>query len=152
MKRIYGTLDKLFAVSVYSRAKEGDFTARTRVREALRNAGSSALKADAALRGILASLRAMREICQSCADCTQEAELVSRQEELETLKEEISRLSKSAAGGEFLALPPAGGEIGSGLRSIDDSIDTVSRIYESLPDSENDEKLSEWMESILGGR
>ena len=149
MKSIDG-MQRLFAVSAYTRAREGDFTSKRRVATSPGEVSSRVIQADAALRGILSSLRAMREICAERAsrDMTGE-EMAARNGELETHKENISRLSEAIAGVEFLSFARSGADAETELRDIDDAIGRVSRYCESEPES-GERRLSDWMRDLLG--
>ena len=67
MRRMDGT-QRLFAVSSYARAKDGNFTGTRRISTSVLDVSNRVIQADAALRGILASLMAMREICAACLE------------------------------------------------------------------------------------
>ncbi|MDR3279797.1 MAG: hypothetical protein LBT23_04725 [Synergistaceae bacterium] len=150
MKNSRGASDKLFAVSAYSRAAGGDFTGRARVSVSRGDVMTNALASDAALKGILASLRRMREICLRFANAgARDEERKSAQDELDILKENISRLSEFAEGTKFLVMSGAGGKLGE-LEKIDESIDRVSLMCETPPEPDNDEKIAGWMKSVLG--
>jgi hypothetical protein len=150
MKRTTAGMQKLFAVSTYTRALEGDFTGKKRVSASMRDVSNHVIQVDAALRGILASLRDMRAICVISAnsDASPE-EMAERSRELDSLRENITRLSGQVAGTEFSMSLASAGDSGDELRRIDESIDKISKICEprGVPD---DAKLSEWMRSVLG--
>jgi hypothetical protein len=141
-------MQRIFAVSAYTGALEGDFTGRRRVFISPGDVSDRVIRADVALVGILESLRSMRAICESVASGASTGGLAERNRELDSLKENISRLSKSVAGTEFLMLSRPGGELDE-LGKIDESIDKISKFRESLPESD-DEKLAGWMDSVLG--
>jgi hypothetical protein len=141
-------MQRIFAVSAYTGAREGDFTGRRRVFISPGDVSSRVIQTDAALIGILESLRSMRSICESVASGASPGERAERNREMDSLKENISRLSKSVAGTEFLMLPRPGSELDE-LSKIDESIDKISKFRESLPESD-DEKLAGWMDSVLG--
>jgi hypothetical protein len=152
MKVIRGNMDKIFAVSAYSRALGGDFTGRPRLSVSVRDVNSHLLQVDAALRGMLSSLHVMRDICVSCfSGQLSETELDARNSELAALKEDIARLSKSIAGMEFLMFSAPDGRVAD-ISSIDNSINKVSGLCETIPDAENDEKLAAWMMQLLRKR
>ena len=140
----------MFAVSAYTRAREGDFTGRRRVATSPGEVSSRVIQADAALRGILSSLRAMREICAEHVSRDIAGEkIATMNEELETHKENISRLSEAIAGVEFLSFARSGADAETELRGIDDAIGRVSRYCESDPES-GECRLSDWMRDLLG--
>jgi hypothetical protein len=96
----------------------------------------------------------MREICAACleGDATSE-ELASRARELDAQKENISRLSASIAGTEFMMFQRHGDDALSELRSIDDAIERmsgkISRL-EKTSDGSEEERISEWMRELFG--
>ncbi|MDR0653998.1 MAG: hypothetical protein LBG12_11945 [Synergistaceae bacterium] len=105
---------------------------------------SAVLRTDAALRSILVALRAMKTICASCADENTDPEKrAGYQMELEALKNEIARLSQTVSGLEFLTVDA------DCMRSLDESIRHVSEFRESLAVSDEEEKLSSWIDSLL---
>jgi two-component sensor histidine kinase len=111
---------------------------------------SAVLQADASMRGILDSLRAMKAICASCADDhTPPDERAGKQAELEALKHEISRLSQTVSGLEFLTFDASRTASPDNLRALDESIRRVSELRESIEASEAEGKLSSWMDSLL---
>jgi hypothetical protein len=112
---------------------------------------SEVIRADAALRSILAALRAMKAICVSCADENMGQEKRTEyQAELEALKNEISGLSQTVSGLEFLTLDTSRIAGVDSPRALDESIRQVSELRESLISSEEEEKLSSWMGSLIG--
>jgi hypothetical protein len=111
---------------------------------------TNVLASDAVLKGILASLRRMREICARFTNEDADAGLTkSAQEELDILKKDISRLSNLIVGVEFLVISDPDEKLG-GLENIDESIEKISRMRETLQEPGNDEKLTCWMKSALG--
>jgi hypothetical protein len=108
------------------------------------------IRTDAALRGILGALRAMRAICVSCADENIAPEKRTEyQAELEALKDEITRLSQTVSGLEFLSIDASKIADPDCLLALDESIRHVSELRESLAVSDEEEKLSSWMDSLL---
>jgi hypothetical protein len=149
MKNDRGT-ERLYVLSAYRRAAGGDYTSLRKVTSLRGEVLSAVLQTDAALRSILAALRAMKEICASCADKNMRpGERAEYQAELEALKNEISRLSQSVSGLEFLTLDASRAAGADSLRTLDESIRQVSELRESLAISEEEEKLSSWMDSLL---
>ena len=152
--RQMGGVQRLFAVSSYARAKDGDFTGARRVSTSTLGVSNCVIQVDAALRGILASLRAMREICVTCleGDATVE-ELAARNAELDALKDNISRLSAQIAGTEFKMFSANGDDTESDLRSIDEAINAmsgkISQLQETSDESE-EERVSAWMRELFG--
>ena len=153
MMRRTGNAQRLFAVSSYARAKDGNFTGTRRISTSTRDVSSRVIQADAALRGILESLRAMRAICVACLDGDATAEeLAERNAELDALKEDISRLSASVAGTEFKMFSVRG-DAGSELRNIDEAINEMSGKISELEDisgESEEERVSAWMRELLG--
>ena len=153
MKQMDGA-QRLFAVSSYARAKDGNFTGAPRISASTLEVSNRVMQVDAALRGILSSLSAMRSICAACLDneMTPE-ELAARNAELDALKENISRLSVSVAGTEFKMFNASEGDPGSELRSIDEAISKMSGKISELPDTSDkseEEHVSEWMRELFG--
>ena len=147
-----GDTQRLFAVSSYARAKDGDFTGARRVSTSALDVSNRVIQVDAALRGILASLRAMREICAAClADDAAPEEMAERNRELDALKENISRLSESVAGTEFTMFHARGGD-GSELQGLDEAINRMSGKISQLeeePGESEEERISAWMRELL---
>ena len=144
----------MFALSSYARAKDGNFTGTPRISTSTLEVSNRVIQVDAVLRGILSSLRAMREICAACLDheATHE-ELAARNAELNALKENISRLSESIAGTEFKMFSAREGDPGNELRSIDEAINKMSGKISELPDASDksgEERVSEWMRELFG--
>ena len=149
MKNDRGT-EKLYILSAYRRAANGDYTSLRKVTSARGEVLGAVIRTDAALRGILAALRAMKAICVSCADeNTGPEKRPGYQAELETLKNEISRLSQAVSGLEFHVLDASRIGGADSLRTLDESIRQVSELRESFISSEEEEKLSSWMDSLL---
>ena len=147
MKNDRGT-EKLYILSAYRRAANGDYTSLRKVTSARGEVLGAVIRTDAALRGILGALRAMKAICVSCADeNTGPEKRAGYQAELEALKNEISRLSQAVSGLEFRVLDTS--RIADCLLALDESIRHVSELRESLAVSDEEEKLSSWMDSIL---
>ena len=149
-----GGAQRLFAVTSYAKAKEGDFTGTRRVSASPLEVSNRVIQADAALCGILASLRSMREICAACleGDAAPE-ELAARNAELDALKDNISRLTASIEGTEFGFILSEGGNAGSDLRKIDEAIDKMSGKIPELretPDSSEEERVTAWMRELFG--
>jgi hypothetical protein len=152
MKDASGT-ERLYILSAYKRAANGDFTSLRKVTSSRAEVMSAVLQKDAALRGILGSLRAMRAICAAGADEKMGIEeRAGRQAELEALKNEISRLSQTVSGAEFLSLDASQATDPDCLRTLDESIRHVSELRESLAASEEEKKLSSWMDALLEDR
>ena len=153
MRKMNGA-QRLFAVSSYARAKDGNFTGTPRISTSAIDVSNRVIQVDAALRGILASLRAMREICVTCleGDATVE-ELAARNAELDALKDNISRLSAQIAGTEFKMFSANGDDTESDLRSIDEAINAmsgkISQLQETSGESE-EERISAWMRELFG--
>ena len=156
MERQMNETQRLFAVSSYKRAKDGNFTGARRISSSLLDVSNRVIQADAALRGILASLRAMREICASSlnGDATAE-ELAARNGKLDVLKGDISRLSESVAGTEFRMFQTSGGDAGE-LRRIDEAIDNINKmsgkIHElrEVSDVSGEDCVLAWMRELFG--
>jgi hypothetical protein len=92
----------------------------------------------------------MREICASCADENTGPEATAKgQADIEALKNEISRLSQAVSGVEFLSLDASRAADPDYLRTLDESIRQVLKFRESLAVSEEEEKLSSWMDTLL---
>ncbi|MDR1132752.1 MAG: hypothetical protein LBL05_01240 [Synergistaceae bacterium] len=143
----------MYILSAYRRAANGDFTSLRKVTSSRAEVMSAVLQTDAALRGILGSLRAMRAICASCADDnTGPQKRAEYQAELETLKNEISRLSQTVSGAEFLSIDASQATDPDCLRTLDESIRHVSELRESLAASDEEKKLSSWMDSLLADK
>ena len=137
-------------LSAYRRAANGDFTSLRKVTSSRGEVLSAVLRTDAALRSILVALRAMKTICASCADeNTGPEKRAGYQMELEALKNEIARLSQTISGLEFLTLDASQVVDADCLRSLDESIRHVSEFRESLAVSDEEEKLSSWIDSLL---
>jgi hypothetical protein len=137
-------------LSAYRRAANGDFTSLRKVTSSKGEVMSAVLQTDAALRSMLRSLRAIRRICAVCADeNTKPEERAEYQAQLEPLKNEISRLSQIVSGVEFISIDASRIIDPDCLRSLDESIRHVSELRESLAASDEEEKLSSWMDSIL---
>ena len=154
MMRRIGNVQRLFAVSSYARAKDGNFTGGRRTVTSNADVMNRVIQVDAALRGILVSLRAMREICASClADDITAGELASRNAELDELKDNISRLSAHIAGTEFKMYSIDGSAGGNDLRSIDEAITEMSGKISELQDvskESGEERVSVWMRELFG--
>ena len=156
MERWVGEAQRMFAVSSYKRTKEGDFTGARRISSSLLDVSNRAVQVDAALCGILTSLRAMREICAACleGDATAE-ELAARSAELDVLKENISRLSASVTGTEFKMFRTGGESVGE-LRRIDEAIDNINRVSGKISELRKrsnvsvEERASTWMRELFG--
>ena len=151
-----GNAQRLFAVSSYARAKDGNFTGARRVSAVAADVSNRVIQVDAALRGILASLRAMREICASCLEGgSTDSELAERDRELTALKENISRLSASIAGAEFKMFHVSDDTAKSDLQNIDEAINKmsgkISQLEETSGESE-EEQLSAWIRELFGDR
>jgi flagellin-like hook-associated protein FlgL len=137
-------------LSAYRRAANGDFTSLRTVTSSKGEVLNAVIQTDAALRSIIAALRAMKAICASCADeHIPPDERAEKQSEIEALKEEIARLSQTVSGLEFLSLDASRITEPDGLQTLDDSIRQVSELRESLAVSDEEEKLSSWMDSLL---
>jgi flagellin-like hook-associated protein FlgL len=137
-------------LSAYRRATNGDYTSLRKITSSEGEVLGAVIQTDAALRSILAALRAMKAICVSCADeHTGPEKRAEYQAELEALKNEVSRLSQTVSGLEFLALDASRIADPDGLRTLDESIRQVSELRESFVSSEEEEKLSSWMDSLL---
>ena len=142
--------EKLYILSAYKRAADGDYTSLRKVTSSRGEVLGAVIQTDAALRGILGALRAMKAICVSCADENVGPEKRAEyQTELEALKNEISRLSQTVSGMEFLTLDASRIAGAESLRTLDESIRHVSELCESLAASEEEKKLSSWMDSLL---
>ena len=154
MMRQIDNVQRLFAVSSYARAKEGDFTGRRRTSTSTIKVASSVIQVDAVLRGILASLRAMREICASCLESDiSDEDLALRNAELDDLKENISRLSAQIAGTEFKMFSIHGSAGGNDLQSIDEAITEMSgkiSEFEETSSESGEERASAWMRELFG--
>jgi hypothetical protein len=137
-------------LSAYRRATNGDYTSLRKVASSEGEVLGEVIRTDAALRSIIEALRAMKAICVSCADeNTGPEKRAEYQAELETLKNEISRLSQTVSGLEFLTVDASRTADADGLRALDESIRQVSELRESFVSSEEEEKLSSWMDSLL---
>jgi hypothetical protein len=137
-------------LSAYRRATNGDYTSLRNVSPPEGETFGAVIQTDAALRSILAALRAMKAICVSCADENTGPEKRAKcQAELEALKNEVSRLSLIVSGLEFLAIDASRIADADGLRTLDESIRQVSELRESFVSSEEEAKLSSWMDSLL---
>jgi flagellin-like hook-associated protein FlgL len=150
MKSGENGMRKLFAVSAYTRALGGDFTGKRRVSASAVDVSNRVIQVDAALRGILASLRSMKAVCEALyrGDASP-GERAERGRELDSLKGNISRLSKQIAGTEFLMTGTNEADSENELRSIDESIEKISKFYE--PDTApDDKKLADWMKDLFG--
>jgi flagellin-like hook-associated protein FlgL len=146
-------MKRLYILSAYRRAADCDYTSLRKVAHSKGEVLGTVIQADAALRGILAALRAMKAVCVSCADRhTGPEKRAEYQAELEALKKEISRLSQTVNGMEFLSLDASRVAGPDSLRTLDASIRQVSEFRESLISSEEEEKLSSWMDSLLPDR
>ena len=145
---------KLFAISSYAKAKDGKFTDTRRISTSALDVSNRVLQVDAALRGILSSLSAMRAICVACLEDDPTAEeLAARNAELNVLKDDISRLCESIAGTEFKMFSARGSDAVSELRSIDEAITRmsgkISRLDETSDES-SEERVSAWMRELFG--
>ena len=154
MMRRIGGAQRLFAVYSYARAKNGDFTGVRRVSNSTLDVSNRVMQVDSALRGILASLRTMREICAACleGDATAD-EFAARNAELDALKDNISRLSASVACTEFKMFSMTEGDVGSELRKIDEVINKMSGKISQLPEvsvESEEDSVSAWMRELFG--
>ena len=140
---------KIFAVAAYARAKEGNFTER-RANAPLSGVATRVVQVDAALRGILASLREMRWICSDCAVDLSPEEISFKNERLCELRGEISRLSALVSGTEFVMFSRSGANGAVRLGELDAAIERMSGMCGDGRKS-GGERLSEWMREVLGG-
>jgi hypothetical protein len=148
MKPEFRKMDKLLAAGAYARALGGDYTDRRRVTLVERPEVAGAIQSDAATGAILEHLHSMRGICvRAAVPSMSDDERASCQAEIDLLKGEITRLAESVPGADFLpgAIKDASPAV------IDESVDKISRMAPAPGAATNDEKLADWMLSLLGG-
>ena len=149
-----GDSQRLFAISSYAKAKDGKFTDTRRISTSTLEVSSHVMQIDAALSGILASLRAMREICVACLEGDPTAEeLAARNAELDALKDQISSLSASIAGTELKIFNVSGPDARNDLRRIDEVINKMSgeiSEFEETSRESGEERVSAWMRELFG--